>query len=1647
MPSQLTFAATKLLRDKLLLRNLVPYNIPGAFTPSSSPALGPLVQNDFSVVDSPNSLIGANPFANNLYKNNEFGPEGGYELDIDGLINQLQPVLPNRGPYGAYPPFTNAIQEYSTSFQKRQYIKNEYTPDIGFIRYYDIGDIIKEQKNATYWDPPSFRPSSYSPFAVLLQADPIGDNGPASDDSRVAQIAVERLKYSYQQRVDQNVRAQTIGRVNILNGLQDPINLSQIIAGRRPIIDRDWKITSGGSNIISQGMDIVERIAGFTFPFSPIPGDYFEQDNLQRDFNSTQSLGQALGGPAARALGGLFGLFGSRPKSPSQVFLDYTGSGQRAQLNMNIDMNRFRPQYNTGGTGIISALGNAIRAGFADLSSQGTYYVGSPEREPTYLTSPPGQIPKNEFGEQVLAPVYGPDILGKDYEGADQNFQFGLAGRAYEDDGNLSGGFSWVSEKWAPNAGRYQKPGGDYGGDDPDYPFISGQFENTQSINYEFKPGSILDDTQRLIDSVPNTGARFGHVGNAIDQTSKVFFDGYKEITKGSQVIRYSDGQSNVGIEYCRLFAKDTPYMTYRDLQKSEGNIRKFSYSVLDSTYNLNIVPYSSKDSTNILNAGGSGPRNVKKYMFSIENLAWRTGYRPGYRVQDLPDCEKGPNGGRIMWFPPYDLQFSEDTRPQFNETTFLGRPEPIYTYKSTSRGGTLKWKIIVDHPSILNLIVNKVLANEGDRPKVDSIVNAFFAGCKKYDLYELAKIYNTVPLTELQAWQEVVNNPNVTREQYTSAVQNVSTETAVAPTSGGATSEALSADFLNSYQQYAFYFENDIPGTNPATTTSTPYQATYDIYVSPTNKQLYSTKAGSAATTVDLFFSDVITSNYDKMQELGSKIFDILQQKQASKVVIDLQGSASSPQTESYNQKLSERRISSVTNFFKTFSFPGAKSLEPYISGGQLVFNPVAKGEVTNVTPKGSGSYESVNCSQNLTGNAKIYSTKAMSCRAVIVTKITIDPIQPQPEPQNVDVNANLASDGLKPQPIKPGQENTRSAVQPTQALYKGASKKLLRYLLSECDYFQVLKEENPFIYDSIKEKIKYFQPAFHSMTPEGLNARLTFLQQCMRPGDTIPTIGPNGEKLYNDATNTAFGAPPVLVLRVGDFYNTKIIPTSLNFSYEKSFDMNPEGIGMQPMIADVTMSFNFVGGSGLKNPIDTLQNALSFNYYANTEMYDERAEATEDTSKLDKEIVEFLTNNPPTVGQSNVNNQQKTDGGNTIGTQTITGSTSSGSTGTIGYKTFVENFISQTDGYFTGTLNFFDNILTNYNYGILSLLNSNGRGNPGYNTGTVSATTVNIYGKPMKYQQYVQESFTKLLAELNADNLPIFTSPGFTNPLITNAQKRLFKKNYQQYIQTYQSGFLNGLTQNLTTLVELEQTLVYNIDRINFVLSGATANTTGYDGKINEKNVALIYSTTGTTETVGGASVNTLNQLGTDIGTISNNLNQFLTDLTSYELYNQTSFDTKTFFYTPPASENVTNTELSTNVAKLEYMLMSRAMLVPANKKGFMDSLVLGLDQATTNAVNFFYDGLGNNDSRFNKWTRVNTANKELLTTFRTSTTGVSYEDYKPTIQPNQTRILVFSEDLLAPQTKKTQLQNIYSGKNDTALPTPYNLKRKFN
>ena len=126
------------------------------------------------------------------------------------------------------------------------------------------------------------------------------------------------------------------------------------------------------------------------------------------------------------------------------------------------------------------------------------------------------------------------------------------------------------------------------------------------------------------------------------------------------------------------------------------------------------------------------------------------------------------------MWFPPYGLTFTESVSANWNANEFLGRPEPIYTYKNTSRTGTLTWKIVVDHPSALNVIVNKVLNNETNKVRIDSILESFFAGCRKYDLYELAKKYYTIKQNDLFQIQQAITSKELSKEAVEYAVNTV---------------------------------------------------------------------------------------------------------------------------------------------------------------------------------------------------------------------------------------------------------------------------------------------------------------------------------------------------------------------------------------------------------------------------------------------------------------------------------------------------------------------------------------------------------------------------------------------------------------------------------------------------------------------------------------------------------------------------------------------------------------------------------------------------------------------------------------------------------------------------------------------------------
>ena len=1462
--STLSFASSSNFRDILLARNLQPYSVPGSYSPSSNSVNYETSISVNNVIDSPDSLISTNILADGLYSLNEYGPDGGYDGKYS-VPGAPLPVASNSGPYAPTDTVLDLVNEF---YIDAAYVQNVYGPEGGYKDLVIITDVVGNPKLYTpYWDPSSFVNSTYSPYEIIFSDNPTGSNGPLSQDTYLAKIGAAQLKSLFEERIASEILQTTIGRVN-LDSLQDPFSASMVATGKQPFFDKNWRITVP-ENPITAAVGLANRLTGTYFPVSFIPGDYFNENFI--DSPQTESALNV----ANNLTGGFLGPILNRFKNPSEIFVANTGFGQRSVLFSSLDYNKYRPAYNRG---IIQGATTAIDRLFdQDKAQSGGYYVGSANSEPSQIDSPANQVPIGKDGRQIQTIVYGPQELGILYEGNESQLQFGLKGKSYSNGGGISGQFVWTSPKYRDNAGFKVGPGGAVTNLDQEFESIRSDYDRYQSTDIDFKGDSILDKTQRLIESADKVQgqARLKHVGNAINQVSKVFNDGYKEMTKGSMVLSYTDQTdgSQAGIEYCRVFQKDTPYFTYADLQKSDGITtegRKFSYSVLDKTYNLNIAPLKNPGSTNIVD------NKVKKYMFSIENLAWRTSDRPGFTYDDLPVCEKGPNGGRVMWFPPYDISFSDDSTPDFSSTNFLGRPEPIYTYKNTSRKGSISWKIVVDHPSIMNTIIQKQLSGAA-KERVDSIVDSFFAGCTKYDMYELGIKFNTIPTRDLFTYQQILNNPRLTNEELGQVAFEIPSDTAInaasvkdaqnsdgLPAGVGNESKTKNAestpqptDILDEFLNYGFYFENDCPecyGTY-ATTSTQPFDSWYTTYVNK-KSTTYVTKApdkvyvGNNEFTKDgiqSFFSDVIEGNFTKIKtDFLAKLKEVIIDKKGT-VKITLKGSASAPATVGYNKNLSLRRVDTVKKWFNNQTL-GDKKVSDLIKENLLTIDFDATGEQTIIPKTTSNNNTSVDCSVDIkqgtatgpvTSASQWWSVPAMACRRVALSKIEAK-VPPEPKTDETPTVTDTSTTQKDPSKIDPNG-NPSNTIKPTpnitveQKIKDGISKKILRFLFSECDYFEVIKETDPMIYDSIKEKIKYFNPAFHSTTPEGLNARLTFLNQCVRPGQTIPVIGPDGRPKYNDALNTSFGAPPILILRMGDFYHSKIVPTSLGITYDPiTFDLNPEGIGVQPMIAKITLAFNFIGGHGLKEPVEELQNALSFNYYANTEIYDERATATESTEARDKYMVEKILSNQPKTTTSDVVNQEPKKGGEAIGT--ISGDTD------IDYTKFVNDYWNSTKEYFDTFINTNASVGKNYNIGIVDLLYNE----RDYSKGTADFTPeieVPIYGKPSQVEDKLEKLFNKVNTDISQRNDPFMKVVVANDQLINNSDKREIENKLKEYVSGIKTDFITNVSNSVKDLVLLQQNYIQYIRKANLIISKT-------DGVMNSNNEPQVYDISGDTE-----------------------------------------------------------------------------------------------------------------------------------------------------------------------------------------------------
>ena len=1571
MGSPLDFVSSDGFRKKLITRNLTPYaKAPNRPTQAINTEY---IQSDTSVQDSPDQLIDTPSFANQLYPLNQYGNEGGYEQvpDPGALLNTKS----NEGEYGFQD--ANIVDQAfpeSQRWKPLNVFSNGNQLPLDSAPFFDsLGrpQATITSNNQPY--PTTFVPSTYSPLSILLSNDPGGSNGLMSQDSFIVKLGAETLRREFESRIAAQIRQDTIGRANILN-VNSGTDIVNILSGTVPIIEPNYIITVTANPILAAA-NFALRLGGSILPVSPIPGSYFDPNINPGQPTTIQQMTAAFG---QTGVGRFFNRLLGGGNTGSQIMYNNMGAGQRSRLFKNIDYNRYKPNFQRS---LLDRLGGAITGTLTDNSN---YYIGSITSEPSRVFSPGGDIPVNAYGQEMQSPVYGPQELAQLYEGPSKDIRLGANGPTYSNGGGIEGGFTWVSPKYKGNAGKKVGLGGEITNQDED--FKPSSYNTTESTERTFKQGSILDQTQRIIDSQPQGGRRLQHVGNAIDQVSKVFHDGYKELTKGSRVYRYEGaiGQE-VGTEYCRVFAKDVPYLQYNDLQKVDGvttNGRRFADSVLDNTYNLNIAPNKmegGQSSTNLINGGAGGDGYAKKYMFSLENLAWRTSSTPGYTVSDLAMCERGPNGGRVMWFAPYGLTFSETVSTNWNQSDFLGRTEPIYTYKNTQRSGTLSWKIVVDHPSVLNVIVDKVLGNETNKVRVDSIIESFFAGCRKYDLYELAKKYYTVKPGELSYLQDMISSKNMTKEELQFTKQTIQTGNN-APNGGATpvTESSLGSDFFASYIQKAAYFGNDYPIQN----TTPNYSTEYTRYTEPANVKLYKSKGGEPLVT---FFNVVVTPNYKSLQELAVELEKQLTTYPNGNVNIVVNSTCSAPATKDYNKELAQRRIDSLIKFFADI-----KPLQPFISTKRLNITSVKPAEVGgeegsivlqyNEEKKTFEVGKPVICTDNdgkaSGGDTKavskeIYTTTAMACRRAYISKIenNLKAPVPLPGPQTQEILVgNVVTNTVKV-PVVEQVRRERNNV----------TKRVLRSLLSECDYFETIKAETPMVCDNLKDKLKFFQPAFHSTTPEGLNSRLTFLQQCMRPGETIPTVKQNTPQSkptleYNNAVNTAFGAPPVLVLRIGDFYNTKIVPTSLGLQYE-SLDINPEGIGVQPMIANVTMGFNFVGGSGLKESVDKLQNALTFNYYANTEMFDDRADVTSQEEFLKILDSEFLKQdtllNPPTLNQSSPNAGQSNDA--TVGKIITNVIAENSETGTINYSDFMVQVVNDTQTYFTSIVNKTKESVNQYNNAVRQqwmLERSYTQGK--FSVGDTKPEVI-LFGKSNNIEKRINQIFGNLESNITDDE-DLFIQfisnkqKGFSKKLI-----RVVKDNYINFVKNKRASFqgpISTITQGLTAI---EQTYIQTLGKLNFIIyPGVTGK--GTDGFQAKNGNTVIYVTTGTG--------NVYQELIDDTKKIQTDIEKFNTAIwgkTKFS-YVQTTYEGELVFKTEinGISKAVTvedvflpfsnNTNFKDNKSfRRQYMIMSEDVLDDKKYESFKQALI---GNVVNNQSLVGPDDRGNLDSVFDAY-----------------------------------------------------------------------------
>jgi len=671
--------------------------------------------------------------------------------------------------------------------------------------------------------------------------------------------------------------------------------------------------------------------------------------------------------------------------------------------------------------------------------------------------------------------------------------------------------------------------------------------------------------------------------GNFVDITRKVFKDGKEYVGyNGSPLWKGNDttysnasGTANkAGVRQHTIldqYGSDTTELNgipqgFAKSIRFKGNVvyNGNENSVIYKTVLPRIHPTRNENGNDI---------NKKNLMFSIENLAIGTVKRDKFGVIDdedgtpIPLSEVGPFAGRMMWFPPYNIEINEVAIAKYESTVMVGRNEPMYNYMNSERTAVLSFTLLVDYPEQLRNI------NFKGNNKNKAIADFFAFGGNSLP-----------PESQIEVIEEKINKLNFELE-----------------TENGPVDQAEPANIK--VDDVIIYFPNDKPTTGEINTIiNTMYnneandglhyeiidglESAQDGNGFGLNEFIYYYTGLTAITTTTL---ELIGGPYDQYSlvspidqfgndsDLNKNLLDVYGDEGTRKYYdIKIVGTTSllylNDNEKEYNDALGNRRVAAAKKLI-------VSKLTAMF--GATVANEIANNNIKTVLNVGSTDGSVAGAEAD---NMHLKDVKKERRASISFARDTI-PVDKKEQ------NLNTQQ-----------KENRLKIQQDIQALELQLS--IEKNNIKE----NIYNERNKAILNSFESiSDNQFYPVFHSQTPEDFHRRLTFLQQCTRQGAAkrYDILDENTGELR--ARNSVFGKQPICILRIADFFYTKVVIESVTIDYaETTWDMNPEGFGMQPMIANITLNMKVIGGQSLKGPIDALQNAVTFNYYANSTFTD---------------------------------------------------------------------------------------------------------------------------------------------------------------------------------------------------------------------------------------------------------------------------------------------------------------------------------------------------------------------------------------------------------------------------------------------------------